>query len=104
MATPDPARPNDRLVADQYAVDTLRTLPSVGGLAAFGVVDQRSGRSDLMAIQLHRRKPPRPRAFQALAAPIDNLLTPLAHGPVGDACYAICPAPPSASVLGRSRP
>ncbi len=57
-----------------------------------------------MAIQLHRRKPPRPRAFQALAAPIDNLLTPLAYGPVGDACYAICPAPPGASVLGRSRP
>ena len=52
MATPDPARPNDRLVADQYAVDTRRTLPSVGGLAAFGAVDQRSGRSDLMAIQL----------------------------------------------------
>ena len=57
-----------------------------------------------MAIQLHRQKPPRPRAFQALAAPIDNLLTPLAHGPVGDACYAICPAPPGASVLSRSRP
>ena len=57
-----------------------------------------------MAIQLHRQKPPRPRAFQALAAPIEDLLTPLAHGPVGDACYAICPAPPGASVLSRSRP
>ena len=57
-----------------------------------------------MAIQLHRQHPPRPRGFQALAAPIDNLLTPLAHGPVGGACYAICPVPPGASVLSRSRP
>ena len=104
MATPDPTRPSDRLIANQYAVDTSRTLASVGGLAAFGAVDQLSGRSDLMAIQLHRQKPPRPRAFQALAAPIDNLLTPLAHGPVGDACYAICLAPPGASVLGDHNP
>ena len=104
MATPDPTRPNDRLIANQYAVDTSRRLPSVDGLATFGAIDQLSGRSDLMAIQLHRQKPPRPRAFQTLALSIDNLLTPLAYGPVGDACYAICPAPPGASVLNRSQP
>ena len=53
----------------------------MGGLAAFGAVDQASGRTDLMAIQLHRQQPPRPRAFQALATPIDDLLTPLALRP-----------------------
>jgi eukaryotic-like serine/threonine-protein kinase len=104
MATPDPNRPNDRLIANQYAVDTSRPLASVGGLATFGAVDQLGGRSDLMAIQFHRQKPPRPHAFQALTTPIDNLLTPLAYGPVGDACYAICPAPPGASVLSRPQP
>ena len=55
MATPDPTRTSDRLVADQYVVDASRKLPSVGGLAAFGAVDQSSGRADLMAIQLHRQ-------------------------------------------------
>jgi eukaryotic-like serine/threonine-protein kinase len=104
MAAPNPTQPSDRLVANQYVVDASRTLTSMGGLATFGVVDQIGGRTDLMAIQLDRRKPPRPRAFQALMAPIENLLTPLAHGPVGDACYAICPTPAAANLLSHARP
>ncbi|HME21367.1 MAG TPA: hypothetical protein VKI44_08450 [Acetobacteraceae bacterium] len=103
MANPDPTRSDGPLIANQYLVDASRTLPPVGGLAALGAVDQVSGRTDLMAIKLHRQLPPRPRAFQALAAPIEGLLTPLAYGPTGDACYAICLAPPGPSVLSRKR-
>ncbi len=104
MASSDPARPDAPLIANQYVVDAGRRLPPVGGLAAFGVIDQVTGRADLMAIQLHRQVPPRPRAFQALAAPIEGLLTPVAYGPAGNSCYAICLAPPGPSVQARSRP
>jgi hypothetical protein len=104
MASPGPARQNGALIADQYLVDAGRVLPSVGGLRAFGAVDQLSGRTDLMAVRLDRCLPPRPRAFQALVTPIDGLLTPVAYGPAGDTCYAICLAPPGPSVLSRKRP
>lgn len=104
MASPGPARQNGALIADQYLVDAGRMLPAVGGLAAFGAADQLSGRTDLMAIRLDRSLPPRPRAFQALLTPIDGLLTPLAYGTAGDACYAICVAPPGPSILSRKRP
>ena len=72
--------PTGALIADQYAVDPSRRLPPVGGLAAFAAIDSSAGRTDLMAIQLHRQLPPRPRAFQALAAPVDGLLTPWRTG------------------------
>ena len=50
MASPPASRPNAALIADQYAVDSTRLLPAVGGLTAYGVTDQASGRTDLMAI------------------------------------------------------
>lgn len=103
MANPDPSRAGGLLVANQYTVDLNRKFPPVGGLPAFGAADQASGRSDLMAIQLHRQIPARPRAFRVLAEPIEGLLTPLAHGPAGNTCYAICLAPPGPSVKVRSR-
>ena len=103
MANPDSARTGGPLVAKQYAVDLNRRLAPVGGLPAFGVIDQVGGRSDLMAIQLHRGIPARPRVFQTLVAPIEGLLTPVALGPAGNACYAICLAPPGPSVKSRSR-
>lgn len=104
MADSAVTQPGGPLIAGQYEVDAGRKLPPVGGLEIFGVVDQLGGRTDLMAIRLERQLPPRPRAFQALATPIEGLLTPVAYGPVGDNCYAICLAPPGPSVLGRSRP
>jgi hypothetical protein len=104
MANPDPARAGGPLVANQYAVDLNRKLAPVGGLPAFGVIDQVGGRSDLMAIQLHRLIPARPRVFRALAAPIEGLLTPVALGAAGNGCYAICLAPPGPSLKSRSRP
>ncbi|HEX4171864.1 MAG TPA: hypothetical protein VHY82_05230, partial [Acetobacteraceae bacterium] len=104
MATPSAARPDGILIADQFIVETSRKLPPVGGLAAFGVTDRAGGRTDLMAIQLDRNLPARPRALQVLATPIEGLLTPVAYGPAGGACYAICLAPPGPSVQGRGRP
>jgi hypothetical protein len=104
MASPDSTRPDGPLIANQYEVDASRKLPPVGGLDAFAVVDQLGGRADLMAIRLHRQVPPRPRAFQALATPIEGLLTPVAYGPASDSCYAICTAPPGPSVQSRPRP
>ncbi len=55
------ASPGGTLIADQYEVETGRRLSSVGGLASFGVTDRRTGRTDLMAIQLDRHLPARPR-------------------------------------------
>ena len=98
------ASSDDALVASRYEVDTSRKLPPVGGLAAFGAIDRVSGRADLMAIQLNRQWPARPRAFQALAMPIEGLLTPMAYGPARNVGYAISLAPPGPSVQDRSRP
>ncbi|MEJ0017568.1 MAG: hypothetical protein WDN25_13575 [Acetobacteraceae bacterium] len=96
-------RPDSELIAGQYAVEEGRRLLPVAGLPAFGVIDGQGGRTDLMAIQLSRQVPARPRAFQALTTPIEGLLTPVAYGPVGDACYAICVAPPGPAVQARAR-
>jgi eukaryotic-like serine/threonine-protein kinase len=98
------ASPDDSLIASRYEVDTNRKLPPVGGLAAFGAIDRVGGRADLMAVQLNRQWPARPRVFQALAMPIECLLTPLAYGPAGNVGYAISLAPPGPSVQDRSRP
>jgi hypothetical protein len=98
------ASPAGILIADQYLVETSRKLSPVGGLASFGVTDRVAGRTDLMAIQLDRHLPPRPRAFRALAAPVEGLLTPVAYGQVREACYAICLAPTGPSVQTRGRP
>jgi eukaryotic-like serine/threonine-protein kinase len=99
------------VIADRYVVDTARPLPPVGGLAAFAATDQASGHTDLMAIRVQRHLPPRPRALQALATPIEGLLTPLAHGVIAaqpgssdEAYHVICPAPPGANLLARPRP
>jgi len=104
-----PSSPVSALIAGQYAVDLTRPLPPLGGLACFAVTDQRTGRTDLMAVRAERRLPPRLRALQTLAVPIDGLLTPVAHGaasaPGGEeAYYVIGLAPPGPSLLARMRP
>src|SRR4051794_12007493 len=104
MASQPPPGPDGVLVANQDAVDLNRPRAAVGGLPAFGVVDKLSGRADLMAFRIRRQYPARSPAFQALAKPIDGVLAPVAYGPVGDACYAICQAPPGPNLLGRLRP
>ena len=104
---PPAAAATDRLIGDAYAVDTSRPLPGAGGgLAAFAASDRRSGRGDLMAVQVRANLPPRAQALNVLSMGLgDGVLTPLAHGPValpgsgagggaGRAWFVICQAPP----------
>jgi eukaryotic-like serine/threonine-protein kinase len=99
------ANPDATLIAKQYSVDLDRPLPPVGGLAAFGVTDRLTGRSDLMALQVQRQYPARPRALQILAsAPVEGLLAPVAYGSAGEVCHAICQASSGANLLARPRP
>ena len=110
MASPAASKTDNVLIAETYAVDASRPLPSVGALAAFGVVDQLTGRTDLMALRVQRQFPPRPRALQVLSTPIEGLLTPEAYGVVTvpgtaeQACYMICVAQPGPNLLARQRP
>lgn len=111
MANLAPSPPGVALIADRYTVEVGRPLPPVGGLSACAATDQTTGRTDLMAIRVQRHLPPRPRALQALLAPIDGLLTPLAHGVAAaqpgsleEAGYVICLAPPGPSLLARPHP
>jgi eukaryotic-like serine/threonine-protein kinase len=110
MANPDPVPVSDGLIDKRYAVDGSRSLPSVGGLLAYRASDQLTGRTDLMALQVQRQFPVRPRAFEALTAPVDGLLTPLAYGAVAapgggeEVCYAVCVAPPGPTVESRRGP
>ena len=98
---PTPSRPGELLVAGQYAVDRARPLAPVGGLPSFPVTDRSTGRTDLIAIQIQRQFPPRPRLMQVLATPTDGLIAPIAYGSAADACYAIATAPPGPNLLTR---
>jgi hypothetical protein len=102
MASPAPPRSNEHLIADQYLVERSRPVAAVGGLPAFAATDRVGGRTDLIAVQVQRQFPARARAMQVLATPIDGLLTPLAYGSSGDACYAIATAPPGPSLAART--
>lgn len=104
MANPVASRSDDPVVANQYAVDRHRPLPPVGGLPAFAVSDRITGRTDLMAVQFQRQFPPRARALQLLATPLDGLLTPLAWDEAGDACFGVCLVPPGPNLMARPRP
>ncbi len=111
MANPAASQSNGTVIAGQYVIDGSRPLPPVGGSAAFAVIDQLTGRNDLMAVRVQRQFPPRPRPLQLLpSASIDGLLAPVAYGSspapgaAEEACYMICLAPPGPSLLGRPRP
>ncbi len=109
MATsPQPA---EALIGGQYVVDLARPLSGAGGgLPAFAALDRRGGlpgsaSSGLMAVQVAQRMPPRAHALQAFAAPVDGVLSPMAHGPASGpdgagAYYVICPAPPGPALGG----
>ena len=108
MANPAPPRSQESLIAGQYAVDVTRPFPAIGALPAFGVTDQHTGRTDLMAVQVQRRHSPRLRVLQALTNPIDGLMSPVGHGAVPvpgpeDAYYVVSLAPPGPSLLSRLR-
>jgi hypothetical protein len=96
------------LIGGQYSVDIARPLPGAGGgMPALAVIDRRGGRSDLMAVQVDRRFPPRARALQAFAEPVEGILSPLAHGPAPDPVgnggyYIVASAPPGPALDARA--
>ena len=102
MASPAPPHSSEHLIANQYLVERSRPVAAVGGLPTFAATDRIGGRTDLIAVQVQRQYPARARAMQALATPIDGLLTPLGYGSSGDACYAIATAPPGPSLAART--
>jgi eukaryotic-like serine/threonine-protein kinase len=102
MAGPPASRPSDHLIAGQYAVDRAHPVAPVCGLPAFAAADRVTGRTDLIAIQIQRQFPARPRVMPALARPIDGLLAPIAYGSAGDDCYAVATAPPGPNLAART--
>ncbi len=105
-AAPPPSPPPDAaasLIDGAFAVDLAHPLPGAGGgVAAFAAQDRPGGRRDLMALAVPPGLPPRAGALAGLAAPVEGLLAPLAHGPGPRAGgrpgelspYVVCPAPP----------
>jgi hypothetical protein len=87
-------------------------LPDAGGgLPAFAATGFEPGAARFMAVPVDRHAPARPRHLASLTQPIDNLLTPVAHGagPTLDnkaAWYVICrvPSGPSVATLPRVWP
>ncbi|MDR3537793.1 MAG: hypothetical protein P4L71_14945, partial [Acetobacteraceae bacterium] len=105
------ASQNDvRLVADQFAVELTSPLhDAAGGLPAYAATDRRTGNSDLMAVVVQRRAPPRLRPLQVLDALHDAVLGPMAHGvgpgPDGQAGYYVISAtPPGPSLAATLQP
>ena len=107
---PDTSSTGERLIGGRYLVDPSRPLPGAGGgVPAFAAADRRESRTALMALQVARHAPPRPRALNGPPMDIEGLLCPLAHGvgpSVGGqaAYYVICPAPSGPSLAADLRP
>lgn len=88
------------LIGGLYEVDLGQSLPDFGaGQRCFAVVDHRSGRRDLMAVQAERHAPARVLPINALSSlTIENLLLPIASGraPAGQgtqAYFVVMPRP-----------
>ena len=93
-------------IAGRYAVDLARPLQGAGGgLPAFAVSDQRSARTDLIAVAVKRSDPARANVLHDLDEPIENLLHPIAHGTgPGPGYYVVCPAPPGPALSASTQP
>jgi len=110
MAIPPGSAPPAETIAGIYVVDPTRPLPLAGGgVPAFAVTDRRTGRTDVMALQVAPHVPARPQHLQVLTKPMEGLLTPLAHGkgPAigGEAGYfVICNRPPGPPVSATLQP
>ena len=110
MASPPEKPAAPPAIGGIYQVDPAQSLPLVGGgLPAYAVTDRRAGHSDLMALPVARHLPARAQALQALATPIEGVVTPLAHG-VGPSIggepgyFVICHRPPGAPLAANLQP
>jgi hypothetical protein len=93
--------PVNTLIAGRFAVDTSRSLPEAGGgVPAYLAADRQLVAVKRVALAVSRDAPPRVKPLLALTEPIDNLMTPLAHGMApapgsrGEGYYVICTSPP----------
>lgn len=97
------------LIAGRYAVDTAQVLLDAGGgLDAYLARDRMASDGRRVALSVSRTASPRERALRILTDPIDNLMTPLAHGAAplpggkGEGYFVICtaaPGPPLSAAL-----
>ena len=96
--------------APRFIIDLARPLPEAGGgMPAFAATDTRTGNREMMAIRVARGATMRAMTIDALATPIAQLLTPLAHtaGPSTDGqpgYYVITAAPPGPPLSAQPRP
>jgi hypothetical protein len=110
MASPPDPSPPVEAIGGHYVVDVAKPLPLAGGgVPAYAATDRRNGHASVMALHVDRHAPARARPLQVLTAPIESLLTPLAHGKgpavAGDAGYfVICQCPPGAPLSASLQP
>jgi hypothetical protein len=97
--------------AGRFLVDAARPYADAGGgLPAFAATDLRSGRDDLIAVQIARDAPARGwpvstltnQTVRNLMVPVGTCIAPGADG-VPQA-FVICPAPPGPPLLSRLHP
>jgi hypothetical protein len=93
------------LIAGRYAVDTSQILLDAGGgVDAYLARDRMASDGRRVAFAVSRTASPRERALRVLADPIDNLMTPLAHGVAplpagkGEGYFIVCTPTPGPSV------
>ena len=103
MATPQNARdhgPHANLIGGLYAVDFGHPIADGGGgLDCFAVNDRHGARLGLMAVRANVHAPARAAALSALiTAPVEHVMTPIAHGAAGSGYFVVCPMPPGAPI------
>ncbi len=97
-------------IGGRFIVNPTRPLSGAGGgQPAFAATDLRTGRTDLMAVEVSRAAPVRANVMRGLSEPIENLLIPLGIGVApgsegAPAFFVICPAPQGATLAAIARP
>ena len=99
MATPQNARdqgPQASLIGGQYGVDINHPIADAGGgLDGFAVNNRHDARVGLLAVRTRNFAPARASALRALVtAPVEHVMTPMAHGAAGAGYFVICTLPP----------
>lgn len=88
------------LIAGRYAVEADRPMPMAGGgVPAFAAQDRYVADAPHVALAVTRHLAPRLWVTELLREPVENLMTPLAHGLAalpdrkGEGYFVICPSP-----------
>lgn len=93
------------LIDGRFSIDTSRILPDAGGgIDAYAALDRMASDGKRVALAVSRSASPQDRALRILIDPIDNLMTPIAHGVVplaggkGEGYFIVCTPPPGPSL------